>query len=326
MKRLFFLLSVFTGACIHFNAWAVEGGYDYYRAPIKDYITGDAFRSISHYVYEIDNYYRTGEPSAYDPNMRNCNPGDIIFVQGYLLDKFIEEEHPKIKNPYFLIVHNSDLPIPSRYLPYLNDPKVIRCFAQNVDCRTDKIIPIPIGLENRFWWHVRGNHESLYEDIKSEAIDRDEKVYLNFQIATFARERGGVHDRYSTKDFVSKTDPKSVPNYLRDLRSHWFCLSPSGAGIDCHRTWEALMMGAIPIVRPCSSFTLKFARGNKFLYEDLPVIVVKDWRVITRGFLLKEKERIQNSKINYEKMYFPYWKNLIMTEVRAYKSSLGVNY
>ena len=37
--------------------------------------------------------------------------------------------------------------------------------------------------------------------------------------------------------------------YLMTLGSHKFVLSPRGNGLDAHRTWEAMLVGAIPIVR-----------------------------------------------------------------------------
>ncbi len=47
-----------------------------------------------------------------------------------------------------------------------------------------------------------------------------------------------------------------------------FVLSPPGNGIDCYRTWESLIMGAIPIVLNTSIWQL---------YVDMPVMIVNDW-------------------------------------------------
>ena len=46
-----------------------------------------------------------------------------------------------------------------------------------------------------------------------------------------------------------------------------FVLSPPGVGIDCHRTWEILFFGGIPIVESSSLDSL---------FDDLPVVIVKD--------------------------------------------------
>ena len=50
-----------------------------------------------------------------------------------------------------------------------------------------------------------------------------------------------------------------------------FVVSPHGRGLDCFRTWEALLMGAIPIVKhsPIDG-----------LYDGFPVVFVEDWSAI----------------------------------------------
>ena len=71
-----------------------------------------------------------------------------------------------------------------------------------------------------------------------------------------------------------------VRDYLMALGRHRFVLSPRGNGLDAHRTWEALLVGAIPVVR---------SSALDILYEGLPVLIVKDWAHVTpdllRGFL-----------------------------------------
>ena len=78
------------------------------------------------------------------------------------------------------------------------------------------------------------------------------------------------------------------------------------AGLDCHRTWEALYTGTIPIV---------ISSSINELYEDLPVLIVPDWDSITKEFLEQKYEEIQNklknNEYNMDKLYFEYWKNMI---------------
>ena len=50
---------------------------------------------------------------------------------------------------------------------------------------------------------------------------------------------------------------------MLEISKFKFVLSPPGAGIDCHRTWELLYLDCIPIVQ---SSTI-----NE-LYDDLPVL------------------------------------------------------
>ena len=51
-----------------------------------------------------------------------------------------------------------------------------------------------------------------------------------------------------------------------------FTLSPRGGGLDCHRTWEALVLGSVPVVK---------SSPLDPLYAGLPVLVVGDWTELT---------------------------------------------
>jgi hypothetical protein len=68
-----------------------------------------------------------------------------------------------------------------------------------------------------------------------------------------------------------------------------FVVSPHGNGLDCHRTWEALCLGCIVIVKtsPIDS-----------LYEDLPVLIVKDWSEINQSLLNDTVKSFKNKKVS----------------------------
>ncbi|MEM1282614.1 MAG: hypothetical protein AAGG81_03590, partial [Chlamydiota bacterium] len=68
--------------------------------------------------------------------------------------------------------------------------------------------------------------------------------------------------------------------------------------LDCHRTWETLLMGAIPIVR---SSTLDR------MYEDLPVLIIDNWEEITPQLLNKTYEEFGKNQFNLKKKFFDYW-------------------
>jgi hypothetical protein len=86
--------------------------------------------------------------------------------------------------------------------------------------------------------------------------------------------------------------------YLLDLAASKFVLSPRGNGLDCHRTWEALLMGAIPIV---------IASSLDEMFEDMPVLVINHWEEITEEFLHRKYEEMQRQTYRMEKIYAQYW-------------------
>ncbi len=94
----------------------------------------------------------------------------------------------------------------------------------------------------------------------------------------------------------------------KNMTQFAFVLSPFGNGMDCHRTWEALLCGCIPIVRT-----------NVFneLFEGLPVLIVEKWEDVTLALLKQTvyefKLKHQHNEFNYEKLtlayYTNWWKN-----------------
>jgi len=66
-------------------------------------------------------------------------------------------------------------------------------------------------------------------------------------------------------------------SYLRTLPHFQFVISPEGNGIDCHRHYEALMAGCIPIVE----------RNERLLekYGNCPILFTDDYTDITPEYL-----------------------------------------
>jgi hypothetical protein len=81
-----------------------------------------------------------------------------------------------------------------------------------------------------------------------------------------------------------------------------FVLSPFGHGLDCHRTWEALCLGCIPIV---------IKSGLDPLYEGLPVLILNSYKEITTELLEKTIIEFKDKKWDMEKLKLEYWVNKI---------------
>ncbi len=251
------------------------------------YIAGDTFRASCDFI--CDEYKNTIVPAK-------VKYGATIFLRTDDLEHFFSNIHPKIANPYILVSHNSDASAPRNFAHMLEDTKLLAWFAQNVDAAHPKLHPIPIGLANRFWPH--GSIEIVAEVQSLPAQDRTILLYMNFSPETCLSERTHVFELFHNKPFCTAPGHRPFKDYLIDLMHTKFVLSPRGYGIDCHRTWEALLMGAVPIVK---SSTLDP------LYEGLPVVIVQDWNEITEEFLNKKWEEIQQSHFQRERMYADYW-------------------
>ncbi len=228
--------------------------------------------------------------------------GDIIFLKIDYLPHFFNNVHPRISHPYILITHNGDYPAPQSFGHYLDSPKIIAWFAQNIENFSHpKLHPIPIGIANPCYGH--GNIE-LVKKAQEEAktTPKTRLLYMNFSRWTHEAEREPLYQEFKDALFCTYSPLVDFTKYLPALAESKFTLSPRGNGLDTHRTWEALLMGTIPIVRTSLLDPL---------FEDLPVIIVKNWTEVTEQFLNEKWEEMRKRNYKLEKIYARYWLNLI---------------
>lgn len=271
------------------------------RASSYPYLSGDTWRFFAD--------WRLSKDESFDPE--DVRLGDTIFVEYDSLKRFGRKYLPKIKNRFVLITPNcesgTDNPQPGKYAHFLESKKLAAWFVQNVDREpSDRVIPIPIGLANQVWEHgqvsVLAPLVSSIAPSGSEA--RDCFVYVNFSVWTNPSVRQPCLDHFLALSSAVVKKPSSFSEYLTDLSHTVFVASPPGNGLDCHRTWEALLMGCYPIVLSSTLNTL---------YDDLPVVIVSNWDEVTEEFLQKKREELQKGTWNYEKLYAPYWYQKVFT-------------
>lgn len=133
-------------------------------------------------------------------------------------------------------------------------------------------------------------------------IEREQllKIAQKWDFATKGKKLPNANTTYFksiTENCNVKVDETNYEyfNYLSEFK---FVLSPRGAGIDCHRTWEALYVNTIPIVRSDSIDEL---------YKNLPILIINDWNEINEEFLNKKYEEISQKEFNKERLTLDYW-------------------
>lgn len=253
------------------------------------HITGDTFRAIcDHIIDETQNQFDTD----------TVKPGNIIFIKTSFCHPFFKAIHPFITNPYILVTHNDDLDAPGDFYNFLQDKKIIAWFGINCNIENhQKFIPIPIGVANKNWYF--GDPKDI--DIVRQHLGnykRTNLVYLNVSKRS-NKSRKDVLQLFTNKSWCTTSTPtKSHQEYLEAMAQSKFVLSPRGAGEDCYRTWEAMLMGAIPIV--------KHSKIDP-IFEGLPVLLINDWHEISEHFLHRTYTEMQNKHYNLERLFAPYW-------------------
>lgn len=138
-----------------------------------------------------------------------------------------------------------------------------------------KIRPIPIGLENIRFLRNGFPEDFLAVDRKNH-ISFDERpidVLVAFSLHTNPVSRSAALQATRGIRGVNMIQTAIKPyEYLDLVSKSKFVLSPPGNGPDCHRTWEAIYLGAVPIVH---------ASAWPFKAFDLPVIVLDDWESLS---------------------------------------------
>ena len=90
----------------------------------------------------------------------------------------------------------------------------------------------------------------------------------------------------------------------KNISKYSFVVSPFGHGFDCIRTFEALCLGCIVIMK--KSFL-------DIIYEELPVLLVNEWTDINKELLDKTLFEFSNKTFNYEKLKMKYWIDLVQS-------------
>jgi hypothetical protein len=75
-----------------------------------------------------------------------------------------------------------------------------------------------------------------------------------------------------------------------------YVLSPPGNGIDCHRTWEALFLGSIPIVKKSFWPFDKLQIGAKVIedWSEVEMISIPEKREIVDDFFNSEYAKVDS--------------------------------
>jgi hypothetical protein len=255
---------------------------------VESIVNGVNFKRFCDVVIDVD--------TVNDP--RNYRVGDIVFCKTDYLGVFYDEVRGfdgKLK----LVSHQSDYPVGEMLWRYKPDC-IVKWFAQNVNYQHPDLIPIPIGIENHFG-PSKGSLidvEFIESSFPLMTTERINKIYCNFK--NTHPNRGNVRNILRTHEysFIQDGDLSSA-DYHREMSKYLFVASPRGNGIDCHRTWEALLVGSIPIVERHFMFDA---------YPTLPIIQIDDWReVLGSKFLENKANEVLSKRLDFAPLCMKYW-------------------
>lgn len=249
----------------------------------------------------------------------NLKDGDSIYVCSSALQDFAENYLDKIRTKFVLVTGDSDAAIPvqalteSAFHRLIGSEFVIAWFSQNLvfsPKQYPKLRHLPIGLDyhtlasQNHSWGPRSSpktQEDLLFAVAKKAkpfYERPKKAYTTFH---FELGRGGRQQAYNQipRELIHYEPEKTTRLVSWKNQSNYaFVASPPGEGLDCHRTWEALCLGCIPIL---------LSTPLDDMFEDLPVLIVKSWTDVTLDLLENTVEEYKTREFRMEKLTMEYW-------------------
>lgn len=256
----------------------------------------------------------------------NGKNGCCIYIKFQYLGQFINNILPVINYKFILITGDGDETLPNDFCDIhtfyhlLNNDKIIHWYSANcIESLHPKLTVIPIGVNfhslnfGKFghWGETAKTPTEQENDIINirktslPFYEREVKCYSNFHFSLYNEFGNARKDAIEKipKDlvFYEKNQVNRIETWSNNAK-YAFTLSPIGHGLDCHRTWESLMLGCITIVKssPLDS-----------LYDELPVLIINDWSELSEDVLKNTIKKFKNMDFNYEKITSKYWINKI---------------
>lgn len=250
---------------------------------------------------------------TFDPN--DVKPGDTIFIR--MFPQFFKEMHPKIKHPYIVVSAGECLDqMMDEYKEYLDEDKVIAWFGvhpNKMAMRHPKFRPLPLGvIQDPYHYDRRGRLNKYFKELRT-TTEKEYLVYMNFACQDTKPERQRLRKRFLHEPYCKHAEKIEFKEYLKQMAQSCFTLSPKGLGPDCYRTWEAMLVGSIPVVkRSCLDP----------MYEGLPVLIVDSWDQVTEEFLKEAYKKMTSKKYDIKRLYATYWTDQIKEEQRRFREGI----
>lgn len=241
---------------------------------------------------------------------KSALPGEIVFATTEVSrqDDFQARlqalvDCGKVTSVSTLLIHDGDVRPPMAVLNACAS-LVGSIYCVNVVSETESVRALPIGLENARL-HANGRLNLYIDDMDLPPLDqRDRMVLSSFHPETNPTVREVVAREMAESRHGFDGVRWKLGEYRQELRRTLFVISPPGNGVDCHRTWEALALGAIPVV-------LRSALAPS-LSENMPMLVVDSYEDFAR-YSDEELKAIalEVKKSRPSKLLAGYWLNLL---------------
>jgi len=175
---------------------------------------------------------------------------------------------------------------------------IVQASSRNGD---DAWMPFPIGMN---YTYVQGNREQIGS--------HTDTILCAITLSTdYARRPSGIN----RPAIIGTLAANGIANmslspikYYSTLPSYKFVISPEGNGIDCHRHYEALIAGCIPVIERNPLVEEK--------YKGCPILWTTDYSEITPAYLDSKYEEMKTSVYDFSRLFLGFYPPTLQTEIK----------
>lgn len=261
------------------------------------FICGDTFRSLADHIYD--------ETTKVDP--LSIRFGDVVFVSQETIPEFFTKIAWQAKHRFIVITHNGDRPNFNEDVVNMMPDIIYHCFAQSALVNHTRVTPLPAAIESLRYFNSGFVVRFFSKFLVSKNKKKLSRIFYLFNPQTNPVERLPALE-YAQKNPLCDTfvDWVSALRHAVTLSKYKFVLSPAGNGPDGHRTWEALYLRTVPILK-----NSVFARYHK--EHGLPILIINDWTDLDRYTEneLKDTYEALMREADFSQLHISYWQKKI---------------
>jgi len=217
-----------------------------------------------------------------------------------------------MKHNVIMLILNGDITFTPEILQQKPN-NVKHIFATNSTVLNSIVTPMPIGVENQFEPKRQGHgmvNPAIFEKLPFligeeivEPTNFEDKLYANFSTSTNFSYRNLIKQICSVSPNITFEHGITFREYVKRIKEHIGVVSPTGNGLECIRTYEALYMDCIPI---CVGDRKSYEAIYNGIYRYLPVVFIDNPIELNNKSLIKNQiDKVKNN--SKELIDYDYW-------------------
>jgi hypothetical protein len=186
-------------------------------------------------------------------------------------------------------------------------PKRDLLYNCSIQDGSDSWVPFPIGMGYTF-----NNYLGTYEEAQLGSHSHTVLCAINTTTDSVRRGRNQVR----RVNIAQTLERNGIGNmyidaiqYFRALPQYKFVVSPEGNGIDCHRHYEALMAGCIPIIERNPGIEEK--------YRGCPILWTTDYSEISCDYLNGKYQEMIDKEYDFSRLFMRSYPEPLQDQIRA---------